>query len=105
MQPAADGLQRHLETVHFHDPRFPVIANVTAQPIRSVSPLRDELTQQVRHAVRWRQSVELMVDAGVRTFVEIGPGGVLTGLVKSIAKDVKPTLLTLSDVDTVRASA
>ncbi len=105
MQPAAEGLQRHLNLVDFHDPQFPVIANVTAQPMRSVSPLRDELTQQVQQAVRWRQSVELMVDAGVRTFVEIGPGGVLTGLVKSIAKDVKPTLITLSDVDTVRASA
>lgn len=105
MQPAAEALQQHLNRVDFHDPQFPVIANVTALPMRSVSPLREELIQQVQHAVRWRQSVELMVDAGVRTFVEIGPGGVLTGLVKSIAKDVKPTLITVSDVDTIRASA
>ena len=104
MQSAADGLKQHLSTIEFHDPEIPVVANVTGQPIHTTSSLKDELTQQVRQAVRWRQTVELMVDDGVRTFVEIGPGSVLTSLVKTIAKNVQPTLITLNNVDTVRSS-
>ncbi len=104
MQSAADGLKQHLSTIEFHDPEIPVVANVTGQPIHTTSSLKYELTQQVRQAVRWRQTVELMVDDGVRTFVEIGPGSVLTSLVKTIAKNVQPTLITLNNVDTVRSS-
>ncbi len=105
MQPAADSMQRELDRIPFHPPGVPVVANVTGVAVDSAASIRDELARQVREAVRWRQTVEYMVAAGVRTFVEIGPGTVLTGLTKSIAKEVKPTLINLNDVESIRAGS
>ena len=58
--------------------------------------LRRELAEQLQQTVRWQQSVEFMVKAGVTTFVEIGPGNVLTALVKTIARKQRPTVITLN---------
>lgn len=104
MQPAAERMRQELDRVEFREPTVALVANVSGAPIDSAEALRDELSMQVRQAVRWQQSVEYMVNAGVRTFVEIGPGKVLTGLTKTIARDVKPTLVNFNDVASVRAS-
>ncbi|MEW6142195.1 MAG: ACP S-malonyltransferase [Chloroflexota bacterium] len=82
MEPALPGLQMALASVSLKDPVVPVISNVTAEPIVSASPIRDELLAQLNNRVQWQKSVEHMTSASVTTFLEIGPGEVLSGLIK-----------------------
>jgi [acyl-carrier-protein] S-malonyltransferase len=89
MKPAQDRLARDLDALAFRDPRVPLVNNVDAQVVTSGPACRDGLVRQVSGAVRWQQSVERLVALGVTTFVEIGPGAVLSGLVKKTAKDVR----------------
>ena len=105
MRSAATGMETELSQIEFQWPRTPIVANISGVAIRTPEALRDELSRQVRQAVRWQHSVEYMVAEGVRTFVEIGPGTVLTGLVKSIAQDYEPTLVNLNTLDSIHASA
>jgi [acyl-carrier-protein] S-malonyltransferase len=79
-----------------NDPDVPVIANVTARPLRTVDELRTELSYQIERPVNWTGSVKTMVDLGVNTVVELGPGAVLSGLVKRITADVRT--LTIADL-------
>ena len=95
MQPAADGIQTAITAVRFADPRVPVVSNVTGEAIVSGPQLKDELVQQVVRPVQWQRSVEYMVGHGVQSFVEIGPGRVLSGLIKRIAGKVQ--LRSISD--------
>jgi len=69
-------------------PRFPIVANVTAAPITTVAEVRTELKTQVERPVNWTRSVRAMIDGGATTFVEIGPGQVLGGLIKRISREV-----------------
>jgi [acyl-carrier-protein] S-malonyltransferase len=85
MRPAADRLQEALEQVEVRDASIPVVANVTAQPVRRADEIRRLLVEQVASPVRWAQSVGRMATDGVDTFVELGPGTVLSGLVKRCA--------------------
>jgi [acyl-carrier-protein] S-malonyltransferase len=85
MRAAADGLAPAIAEAAVTYARMPVISNVTAGPIASPDDIRIELVTQVTAPVRWISSVRRMVDEGVDTFVEIGPGSVLTGLIKRIA--------------------
>jgi [acyl-carrier-protein] S-malonyltransferase len=71
------------------DPRYPVVANVTAQPMTTAAEVHDELMVQIERAVNWTGSVRAMIDAGVDTFLELGPGNVLSGLIKRISREVK----------------
>lgn len=80
MTPAQDGLQTFLEKVGLSDPRFPVISNVTAQPVETAGRAFELLVRQLTSPVRWSASVTTMLDLGVTDFVEFGPGNVLTGL-------------------------
>ena len=66
-----------------------LISNVTANEITTASKLKDLLVQQIENRVRWRESILFMIDKGVNQFIEIGPGKVLSGLIKRINKDVK----------------
>lgn len=84
MQPAAEGMRAALTRVAIRDPRLPVIGNATAQPLVAATDVRSELIAQLTSPVLWQASVELMATAGVTTFVEFGPGRVLTGLIKRI---------------------
>lgn len=94
MQPAADKLADVLQTIEIQDAAVPVIANVTAQPVQSAAEIRDALTRQVSSSVLWEDSVLTMRgDLGIETFVEIGPGKVLTGLLKRIDKTAKGLLI------------
>jgi [acyl-carrier-protein] S-malonyltransferase len=78
------------------DPAIPVISNVTAKPLRTADELRTELSYQIERPVNWTGSVKTMVDLGVDTIVELGPGAVLSGLVKRITADVRT--LTITDL-------
>ncbi len=101
MTPAADVVRRALESVTVSSAAFPVIANVDARPRTQPTEIVDALVRQVDAPVRWQASVEAMVQAGVTHAIEIGPGKVLQGLVKRIARDVK--LASVSDAATLSA--
>lgn len=85
MRPAAERLAALLETVPIRDAAVPVVANVDAQPVVRAVDIRRRLVEQVASPVRWAQSVARMARDGVGTFVEFGPGTVLSGLVKRCA--------------------
>ncbi len=89
MQPAADKLRDALAEVDIHEPRFPVIANVDAAAHGSAEQIRDALVRQVTSPVRWQRSIEGLIEQGTSTFVEIGPGRVLTGLMRRIDRSVQ----------------
>ena len=85
MSHAAERLAVELNRTHFDDAAIPVIANVTADYVRHADEIRDTLERQIAGSVRWEASVARMADNGVSLFVEIGPGKVLSGLIKRIA--------------------
>lgn len=86
---AGRKLGKELEQVEIHPLKIPYVANVTAEYVRDEREIKGLLEKQVSHSVRWQQSVEAMVAAGVDTFVEIGPGKTLSGFMKKINRDVK----------------
>jgi [acyl-carrier-protein] S-malonyltransferase len=100
MQPAYDRMAEVLSKICFKEPAVPVIANTTAQPITTAEAVKTELLTQLCNCVQWRGSVEYMIQAGVNTFIEFGPGRVLTGLIKRINKDVQT--FNLSDVASIK---
>ena len=86
---AGEKLAQVLADVKIHTPRIPYVANVNAQFVTTAEPVKDLLTRQVSSSVRWQQSVEAMINDGVDTFIEIGPGRTLAGFMKKISKEVK----------------
>lgn len=100
MQPAADKLQAVLADVSVQDAAVQVIANVTARPVTEAATIVDSLIQQVSAPVLWEDSVQWMVEQGVTTFVEIGPGKVLAGLIKKIAP-ADTTIISVQDMDSL----
>lgn len=89
MKPAEVRLAADLERIQFSDLRFPVITNVDARAVRKGNEVRDSLVRQVSQPVRWLESVEFLISQGVKTFIEIGPGKVLSGLVRQIDRSVQ----------------
>ncbi len=87
MAAAADGMRTALAGVTFHDPQPPLLANADARPVETAEACRAELVEHLTTGVDWIRIVERMAAAGVTTFVEIGPGRVLTGLLKRIVPD------------------
>lgn len=104
MQPAAERVAAALAEIVVSAPRFPVVANVTAEPNSNAAAVRELLVKQVASAVRWETSVSFMVQAGVRQALELGPGKVLAGLVKRIHKDL-PVLSVGHPTDIAAVSA
>jgi [acyl-carrier-protein] S-malonyltransferase len=90
MAEAADGLRVALASVEFHDPSVPLLANADSRPITTADGCRTELVEHLTAGVDWVRAVQTMSAAGVTTFVEFGPGKVLTGLIKRIAPDAAP---------------
>jgi [acyl-carrier-protein] S-malonyltransferase len=84
MQPAQEEVARVLEGIRMHDPQIPVAANVTGALVGTAAEAKDALTRQVTGTVRWVDCVQALVQAGANTFIEVGPGKVLTGLMKQI---------------------
>jgi [acyl-carrier-protein] S-malonyltransferase len=87
MQGASDCLAETLRLAQVGDTRVPVVANVTAQPETTAAQIRENLARQLTGSVRWVECVEMMVSMGVETFVEVGSGNVLAGLIRKIAPD------------------
>jgi len=96
-----DELGAALATAEWHDADPPVVSNVTAEPVRDAAEIRRLLARQVHSPVEWVRSVRRMAEAGVNTFVECGPGGALTGMVRRIV----PGARTLNAFDSVSLAA
>jgi [acyl-carrier-protein] S-malonyltransferase len=89
MKPAQDRLGKDLAALALRDPAVPVVCNIDARVVRGAEECRDALVRQVSGTVRWQQSVELLAREGVTTFVEVGPGTVLAGLVRKTTKQAR----------------
>jgi [acyl-carrier-protein] S-malonyltransferase len=95
MAEAADGMRRILADIEFRDPSIPLLANADARPIATAAEARTELVEHLTAGVDWVAAVDRMTAAGVDTFIEVGPGRVLTGLIKRIAPEA--TTIPLDD--------
>jgi len=100
MQPAVEGMTGIVANLSFREPIIPIIANTTAQPLTTAEAVKEELLRQLCNCVQWQRSIEYMIDEGVSTFMEIGPGKVLTGLIKRISKDVET--INIGDAQAIR---
>ncbi len=89
MKPAAEKLKEALQDIPVYDIHTPVISNADAQPYPSKGKIKDLLVKQVNHPVRWEESMREMVNENIKTVIEIGPGKVLTGLMRRITREVK----------------
>ena len=89
MKPAADKMKSKINNTKFKTPSFKIINNVTASPENNVENIKKLLIEQIFSTVRWRETLISMSNNGVKNFIEIGPGKVLTGMVKRTLKDVK----------------
>ena len=89
MKKAAENMKDKIENTNFLKPKPNIISNVTAKEEMDVNRIKPLLIDQITSRVRWRESVDYMIKQGVKDFLEIGPGKVLSGLVKKINKDVK----------------
>jgi len=89
MKPAQDRLAVDLQAFPFHDPEIPVVCNVDAALTKDADPSRDALVRQVTGSVKWDQSIRALIAQGVQTFVEVGPGKVLFGLMRQIDRSQK----------------
>ncbi len=95
MKPAQDRLTNDLGSIKFQTPGIPVVCNVDAAPLEDAERSRDALLRQVTGSVKWDQSMRVLVSKGIQTFVEIGPGKVLCGLMRQI--DRSKTCLNVGD--------
>jgi [acyl-carrier-protein] S-malonyltransferase len=89
MRPAAERLEKVLFSVNFEDLNVPLINNAEASIITSGEEARASLVRQMYKSVQWERTIRLMIERGVTTFIEVGPGKVLTGLLRRIDKNVK----------------
>ena len=89
MNKATVIMNREISKLNFKEPKNILISNVTGKAITTSSELKDLLVKQIESRVRWRESVLLMINNGVNQFIEIGPGKVLSGLIKRIDRNVK----------------
>ncbi len=88
MEPILAEFSKVISNVRFRPPSIPVISNVTAQPLTDVDSIRKELVRQLRNCIQWQRSVECMIRSGVAAFYEIGPGTVLSGLIRRIGSEL-----------------
>lgn len=100
MEPAKEGLVAMLGETPFREAQVPVISNCDASPMTSSEEIRNEVSRQIREPVQWQRIVEYMADQRVRTFIEIGPGRVLNGLIKRAISDSQT--INLNDADSIR---
>ena len=89
MEPVIAEFSKIVSNVRFRPPVISVISNVTARPLTDVDSIKKELVKQLRNCIQWQRSVEYMVHSGVTTFYEIGPGRVLSGLIRRINSELQ----------------
>ena len=92
---AQAGLSAAIDAIHFNDPKFPIVANSDSMDLTTADQVKEELIRGLCRCVQWKSSVRHMVDCGVSQFVEFGPAGVLSSLIKRIDRNVQA--VTLSD--------
>ncbi|HEY3103668.1 MAG TPA: ACP S-malonyltransferase [Pyrinomonadaceae bacterium] len=102
MKPAQDRLAVDLNKIDFKDLAMPLVTNVDALPVNKGDEARDALVRQVSQTVRWLESVEFLAKQGVQTLIEIGPGKVLSGLVRQINRELR--CLNVEDESSLRAT-
>jgi [acyl-carrier-protein] S-malonyltransferase len=102
MAPAQQRLELDLKAATFHDLRFPLVTNVDAEAVSTGAEAREALIQQVTEPVRWLDSIHEMIEAGVTIFVEVGPGKVLSGLLRQIDRSVRA--LNVEDATSLQAT-
>jgi [acyl-carrier-protein] S-malonyltransferase len=102
MMPAQEKLEKDLAAIHFSDPQIPLVTNVDADSIRKGDEARQALVRQVSMPVRWEESMRMLFDEGVGTFIEVGPGRVLTGIMRQIERSV--TTLNVEDEKSLNAT-
>jgi [acyl-carrier-protein] S-malonyltransferase len=104
MSPAADAMSQALANAEINSPAVPLVANVLAEPITDPAEIRARLVEQVTGTVRWRESVLWLAGQGVETFVEVGTGKVLTGMIRRIHKEATGMAVnTPEDIDALMA--
>jgi len=101
MQPAVEGMVKYLDATQFIEPSIPVIANCTAEPMTTAEAVKTELRNQLTSPLQWQRTIEYMVNEGVSTFIEIGPGKVLTGLIRRINREV--ATVNIGDLEAVKS--
>ena len=101
MEPVLDEFDRFMESFEFRAPRIPVVSNVTALPLTDGEAIREEFLAQLRRCILWQPSVEYMTRNGVTTYYEIGPGTVLSGLVRRISPETQT--INISGVEDIAA--
>ena len=97
MSKATEVMKNEIEKTDFQDSKVKLISNVTANEISNKDELKRLLVDQIENRVRWRESILIMINKGVDHFIEVGPGKVLSGLVKRINKTVKINTINSGD--------
>ncbi len=100
MRPAADGMVQPVATAAIVDPLIPVVANCTAVPVQDETAIRHELVDQVCKPVQWSRTVDFLEKQGIETFIEFGPGRVLTAIIKRMLR--KSVCINVNDAESVR---
>ena len=89
MNKATLVMKKEISKLNFKEPKNTLISNVTGKEISNSNELKNLLVEQIESRVRWRESVLLMINKGITQFIEIGPGKILSGLIKRIDRNVK----------------
>lgn len=100
MEPAKAGLIDTVSNLEFHDPKVPIIANCSAEPLTNGESIKRELISQMSSCVQWSKSMDYMIGEGVTKFIEIGPGRALSGMLKRFGPDV--TTLSINDINSIQ---
>ena len=99
MGPAQEGLNKIIDSLEFNNPLIPLIGNVTAEPLVTADEVKSELKMQLTSCVQWNNSIKHMIDDGINSFIEIGNGKILSGMIKRLNREAKIT--NVSDFDSV----
>jgi [acyl-carrier-protein] S-malonyltransferase len=100
MRPAAEGMVHQVALATIHDPLMPVVANCTATPIEDELAIRHELVDQIAKPVQWSRTVDLLGERNIETFIEFGPGRVLTAIIKRMLR--KSACINVNDAESVQ---
>lgn len=101
MLPTVDALAKELAGVPFSEAKIPVVANISAKYVRTPDEIRETLAKQIAGSVQWEKSIAMLIETGFDSFVEVGPGKVLSGLIKRISGDV--TVRNVGDAESLNA--
>ena len=100
MKPATDIMNNEIKNTNFTFSENLIVSNVTAKETNKTNEIKDLLIKQIESPVRWRESILYMLEKGVRKFIEIGPGKVLSGLIKRIDRNVE--IITINEIDDLK---